>query len=129
MKNKKYDIVGIGAATVDYLSLVSEFPLQESVHEAIASEIDGGGPVATALVTAAKLGATTALIDSVGTDINGKYILQGLRVLILNMCLSERTAHLQALPCSCVLRMVPARLCTRPAERRNPRQKRFRKNL
>lgn len=79
MKNKKYDIVGIGAATVDYLSLVAEFPSQESVHKAIASEIDGGGPIATALVTAAKLGATTALIDAVGTDINGKYILQGLR--------------------------------------------------
>ncbi len=64
---------------MDYLSLVAEFPSQESVHKAIASEVDGGGPVATALVTAAKLGATTALIDSVGTDINGKYILQGLR--------------------------------------------------
>ena len=79
MKNKKYDIVGIGAATVDYLSLIAEFPSQESVHKAIASEIDGGGPVATALVTAARLGASTALIDSVGTDLNGKYILQGLR--------------------------------------------------
>jgi len=79
MKNRKYDIVGIGAATVDHFSLVTDFPSQESVQKAIAGEIDGGGPVATALVTAAKLGATTALIDSVGTDINGTYILQGLR--------------------------------------------------
>ncbi len=64
---------------MDYLSLVDEFPSGENVHRAIASEIDGGGPVATALVTASQLGATTALVDAVGTDMNGKFILQGLR--------------------------------------------------
>ena len=73
---KDYDIVGIGVSTLDLLTIVKEFSAEDTVQQAIDAKFQGGGPVATALVAAAKLGAKVAMIDSLGDDLIGQSILQ-----------------------------------------------------
>ncbi len=75
----KLDVVGLGVCTLDLLQVVDDLPGSEKVQCARQSLLQGGGPVATALVTLAKLGAHTAMIDKVGDDWRGRLIIDGLR--------------------------------------------------
>lgn len=68
------DVIGLGASTVDMLSLVDHLPAEDENQRAIAICIQGGGPIATALVTLARLGARTAMIDTLGGDWRGTLI-------------------------------------------------------
>ncbi len=68
------DVVGLGVSTVDVVSLVDHFPASEEVQRAIDMVVDGGGPVATAMVTLARLGARAAMFDSIGDDWRGTLI-------------------------------------------------------
>ena len=74
--NEVIDIVGIGASTLDRFIVVDHFPMGREVQEAISSTTDGGGPVATALATAGKYGSRTVMIDRIGDDMAGRYILE-----------------------------------------------------
>ena len=74
--NEVIDIVGIGASTLDRFIVVDHFPTGREVQQAIASTMDGGGPVATALATAGKYGSSTFMIDRIGDDMVGRYILE-----------------------------------------------------
>ena len=74
--NEVIDIVGIGASTLDRFIVVDHFPTGREVQQAISSTIDGGGPVATALATAGKYGSRTVMIDRIGDDMVGRYILE-----------------------------------------------------
>ncbi|MCB1232223.1 MAG: carbohydrate kinase [Verrucomicrobiae bacterium] len=69
-----FDIVGIGMSTIDLLKVVEEFPEGEGVTEVIENRLQGGGPVASALVTAAKLGASAAIVDRIGSDWRGELV-------------------------------------------------------
>ncbi len=71
----KYDVVGIGASPLDLLTIVDHFPTKREVQQAISTAINGGGPVGTALATLGKLGANTLMIDRIGDDIFGKFII------------------------------------------------------
>lgn len=70
---KKYDIVGIGGATVDHLNVVKAFP--ERDHKVVPeySSIQGGGQAATAIACAARLGLKTAFIGTVGEGPIGQF--------------------------------------------------------
>ena len=74
-----YDVVGIGSCPLDLLMLVDHFPQQEGVQEGQALQVEGGGPVATALVTLARLGARTAIVDVSGDDWRGQMVAASLR--------------------------------------------------
>ena len=74
--NEMIDIVGIGASTLDRFIVVDHFPTGREVQPALSSTTDGGGPVATALATAGKYGVSTAMIDRIGDDMVGRYILK-----------------------------------------------------
>lgn len=74
--NEVIDIVGIGASTLDRFIVVDHFPTGREVQEAISFTTDGGGPVATALATAGKYGSRTVMIDCIGDDMVGRYILE-----------------------------------------------------
>lgn len=74
--NEMIDIVGIGASTLDRFIVVDHFPTGREVQQAISSTTDGGGPVATALATAGKYGSRTVMIDRIGDDMVGRYILE-----------------------------------------------------
>jgi sulfofructose kinase len=76
VKEKQFDVVGLGAATVDILTLVEHFPQGREVQQARATAIQGGGPVATALVAVSRLGGKTAMLDSIGKDWAGERVLQ-----------------------------------------------------
>jgi sulfofructose kinase len=73
------EVVGIGAATLDMLTLVEHFPSGREVQRAIEMIIQGGGPVATALVTLARLGAKTAMVDTIADDWRGALIREEFR--------------------------------------------------
>ncbi|HBA89403.1 MAG TPA: carbohydrate kinase [Geobacter sp.] len=81
---KEFDIVGLGVSTVDLLFVVDELPGTELVQKAHASAIEGGGPVATAIASAARLGAGTAMLDRVGDDILGRMIQEEFRAAGVN---------------------------------------------
>lgn len=74
MSSHDFDIIGIGASTLDILTSVDAFPQGREVHEAKDVKMEGGGPVATALAAAAKLGGRCQMLDEVGDDSVGKAI-------------------------------------------------------
>jgi sulfofructose kinase len=70
------DIVGLGASTVDIVTLVDHFPDKREAQQALALAIQGGGPVATAMVTVSRLGGKSAMIDSIGDDWAGLHVIR-----------------------------------------------------
>ena len=68
------DVIGLGASTIDILSLVEHLPAEDENMRAVDISVQGGGPVATAMVTLARLGAHPAMIDNIGDDWRGKRI-------------------------------------------------------
>jgi sugar/nucleoside kinase (ribokinase family) len=71
---KRLDVLGLGVSTVDALYLVDHFPSDEENQQALAMTLQGGGPVATAIVTLARLGARTAMADTLGDDWRGEFV-------------------------------------------------------
>lgn len=71
-----HDVVGLGVATIDIVMLVDHLPAEEEIERALDLTLQGGGPVATAIVTLARLGARTAMLDAIGDDWRGKLILE-----------------------------------------------------
>lgn len=67
-------IVGIGACVFDTLYNVPTYPTEDTKMRATASKASGGGPVATGLVAAQKLGGDTAYIGVLSDDSGGKFL-------------------------------------------------------
>jgi len=67
-------LIGLGVCTLDCLQTVLEFPTGDQVIHSQNTCLMGGGPVATALVAAAKLGIPTAMIDRIGDDWRGDHV-------------------------------------------------------
>lgn len=78
-RDRKFDVVGLGVSTLDLLMIVDELPGEESVQRAHESVLQGGGPVATAMVALARLGSRTAMLDKVGDDWRGGLIIDEFR--------------------------------------------------
>jgi ribokinase len=74
-----WDAVGIGVAVRDVAVRLDSYPAANEKVRAQDFAESGGGPVPTALVTLARLGARTALIGVVGDDRAGELIIDGLR--------------------------------------------------
>jgi sulfofructose kinase len=75
----RFDVVGLGYCSLDYLSIVDTYPPVDSKTEILRFAEEGGGPTATALVTLARLGAKTLFVGKVGNDARGKLIIEQLR--------------------------------------------------
>ena len=67
-------IVGIGACVFDTLYNIPTYPTEDTKMRAIGSKCAGGGPVATGLVAASKLGEQTAYIGVLSDDNGGKFL-------------------------------------------------------
>lgn len=67
-------IVGIGACVFDTLYNVPTYPTEDTKMRATGSKCAGGGPVATGLVAASKLGESTAYIGVLSDDNGGKFL-------------------------------------------------------
>lgn len=67
-------IVGIGANVFDTLYNIPQYPKEDTKMRATASKSAGGGPVATGLVAAEKLGEHTAYIGVLSDDNGGQFL-------------------------------------------------------
>jgi sugar/nucleoside kinase (ribokinase family) len=72
---KKYDVVGLGMATLDILAQTPRLPQSNDCFPIAAVEMQGGGPVATALVALAKLGASCNYLGSLAMDDTANQII------------------------------------------------------
>ena len=73
------EIVGIGANVHDTLITVSQYPTEDTKLRANSIKECGGGPCATGLVTAAKLGADVEYVGALANDSNGKFLLEDMK--------------------------------------------------
>ena len=78
-KDKPFDVVGMGLNSIDFLSLVPEFPASNSKVEILRFARSGGGQVATAMVGLSRWGLRTKYIGKVGGDELGQFSLDSIR--------------------------------------------------
>ena len=71
-------IVGIGAAVFDILMTADRFPPEDTKLQGRETKLQCGGPCATALVAARKLGEEAAYLGTLGTDLYGSFIAREL---------------------------------------------------
>jgi sugar/nucleoside kinase (ribokinase family) len=64
----RLQIVGVGLSTIDILMRLPQMPTWESGGRVKELRLDGGGPVATGLVAAARLGARAGFVGACGSD-------------------------------------------------------------
>ncbi len=69
-----YDCVGLGIVVYDELAVIDHFPKPNSKNRLRSLSGQGGGPVATAMATCARLGKTCAMISALGQDATGQYL-------------------------------------------------------
>ncbi len=67
--NEGLDIVGVGLSTLDVLVRLKDMPTWEHPGRASAFALEGGGPVGTACVAAARLGARVGYVGVAGSDL------------------------------------------------------------
>lgn len=72
-------VVGLGQCALDHLFIVDSFPMPDTKKEVIEWAIQGGGPVATALVSLARLGVTCDYHGITGDDEAGEKIRASLK--------------------------------------------------
>jgi sulfofructose kinase len=77
--DKPFDVVGMGLNSVDFLSLVPEFPAPNSKMKMLQFSKQGGGQVATAMVALSRWGVKTKYIGKVGADELGQFSLHSIR--------------------------------------------------
>ncbi|MBN2088971.1 hypothetical protein JW964_05135 [candidate division KSB1 bacterium] len=96
---KQFDCIGVGLCVLDYLCLLPYYPQSDEKITINRLVKQGGGPVATAMVTLARLGARTSLISKIGSDLEGRFLQEELEqegVDTSNMIVSSRIQS----PCS-----------------------------
>ena len=75
----KARIVGIGANVFDTLVTVPRYPAEDTKLRASSVKECGGGPCATGLVAAAKLGVTSAYIGALAEDGGGAFLMSDMK--------------------------------------------------
>ncbi len=80
----RFDVVGLGLATIDILTATPRLPGSNEVLPVPEIAVQGGGPVATALVALARLGARTAYLGTVAQDTWGDRIVGDLANFSVN---------------------------------------------
>jgi sulfofructose kinase len=69
------EVVGLGHCAWDYLGILDELPVFDAPTVSLSDFVaSGGGPVSTALVALARLGARTGFLGAVGDDDSGMKI-------------------------------------------------------
>ncbi|MCA9876447.1 MAG: hypothetical protein KC442_01650, partial [Thermomicrobiales bacterium] len=86
------DVIGLGYSALDTIGLTPRLPLLDDNIQLEDLTRQGGGPVAQALVTLARLGATAGFVGRVGDDDAGSLIRAGLAEEGVDV------AHLQTAP-------------------------------
>jgi sugar/nucleoside kinase (ribokinase family) len=74
-----FDVLGVGCAAIDDVIYVDHNPGHDEKVKVTARSTDFGGLTATALVTAARLGAKTCYAGSLGYDADSRAVIRDLR--------------------------------------------------
>ena len=69
-------VSGLGQCSLDYLCLLDAYPRVNTKQEVLEWHEQGGGPVATALVTLSRLGIACSFYGLTGDDGAGRKIRQ-----------------------------------------------------
>jgi ribokinase len=75
-KIKKLDLIGIGAANIDLIIKIDEFPKPDEEVKVSTFHIYGGGSAANVVTEASRLGLKTGFIGNVGDDYFGKFLIK-----------------------------------------------------
>jgi sulfofructose kinase len=78
MRNHAVDVCGLGQCALDYIGLVDTYPRPDVKCELSYMTVQGGGPVATALVALTRWGIHCAFIGVIGDDSFGAAIRKSL---------------------------------------------------
>lgn len=80
MKTKRasIEVLGIGQCSLDYIGKIQAYPPADRKCEFTDMVIQGGGPVATALVALARWGVSCAFAGVLGDDLFGRMIKESL---------------------------------------------------
>lgn len=73
-KKIEFDCLGFGVCPIDYLCVLKSYPELDDKIEANDSDVQGGGPVPTAMVTLSKLGKIATFVGRVGDDFEGEFV-------------------------------------------------------
>jgi sulfofructose kinase len=73
---KPFEVYGIGQCCIDYIVKIDQYPAPNTKHEFSEMLIQGGGPVATALVALARWGISCTFCGVIGNDEFGRKIQQ-----------------------------------------------------
>ena len=98
MRNEYPQVVGIGSTVYDTLMVVDGFPQEDTKMQGVETKVQGGGPCATALVAAQKLGVTTAYMGTIGDDPFGTFMMDDLKKWNVNTSKSAAISHGLPLP-------------------------------
>lgn len=71
-------VAGLGQCSLDYIALLDGYPGEDTKKEVSGFTVQGGGPVATALVALSRLGVKTCFMGRVSDDDAGAEIRKGL---------------------------------------------------
>ena len=80
-----YEVVGLGQCCIDYLGVVEQYPDVNAKEEVNNLTVQGGGPVATAMVTLSRLGTSTTFIGKISNDYFGSLIKDSLTSAFVNI--------------------------------------------
>ncbi|MBQ9974900.1 MAG: hypothetical protein IJP16_00195 [Clostridia bacterium] len=69
-------VIGIGACVMDTLFSIPYYPPEDTKLRALSSKQAGGGPAATGIVAAAKLGVSTAFMGNLSADSVGDFLVK-----------------------------------------------------
>lgn len=68
-------IIGIGSSVYDVLMVIDRYPREDTKLEGSQTKVQAGGPCATALVAARKLGVSAAYMGTIGGDPFGQFMV------------------------------------------------------
>lgn len=79
LEDPQWDVFGLGQCSLDYLGVIDGFPQPDTKCEFRDLTVQGGGPVATALVALSRWGKRCFFCGLVGDDAFGAEIVESLR--------------------------------------------------
>jgi sulfofructose kinase len=79
LDDKPFEVVGMGLNSVDFLTVVPEFPAPNSKMKILQFSKQGGGQVATAMVALSRWGIRTKYVGKIGDDELGQFSLHSIR--------------------------------------------------
>jgi len=84
MPNQKIDVYGLGQCAWDYIGQIEKYPPSDTKCEMSAMVVQGGGPIATALVALTRWGFSCSFCGVVGDDAMGRQITNSLQAENVN---------------------------------------------